>query len=132
MIYSMIAILSMRKMKIINELFILTILGLGVITFISIDVRSLNYSFAAEPASNTLTAKLTDTLKSITANVSSSVEASIDEVIAETMDIIIDNTMDKLANATIYSNTSNEAQSIVDNHGIPYGYMVAQYEGLDK
>lgn len=115
-------------MKVINELSILTILGLAVMTFIFIDVHSLNYSFAAEPASNTLTAKLTDTLKSITANVSSSVEASIDEVIAETMDIIIDNTMDKLANATIYSNTSNEAQSNVDMQGIPQGYMEAQYE----
>jgi hypothetical protein len=41
------------------------------------------------------------------------------------MDILIDNTMDKLANATIYSNTSNEAQSIVDNHGIPDGYVGA-------
>lgn len=119
-------------MKVINELSILTILGLGVMTFISIDAHSLNYSFAAEPASNTLTAKLTDTLKSITANVSSSVEASIDEVIAETMDIIIDNTMDKLANATIYSNTSNEARSIVDRHVIPHGFLVAQYEGRDK
>ena len=122
----------MRKMKIINELSILTILGLGVITFISIDMHSLNHSFAAEPASNTLTAKLTDTLKSITANVSSSIEDSIDEVIAGTMDILIDNTMDKLGNATIYSDTSNEAQSIVDMQGIPHGYMEAQYEGRDN
>lgn len=119
-------------MKIINELSILATLALGVIIFMSIDVQSLNYSFAAEPASSTITAKLTDTLKSITANVSSSIEDSIDEVIADTMDIIIDNTMDKLANATIYSNTSNEAQSIVDMHGIPYGYMGAQYERRDK
>jgi hypothetical protein len=118
----------MRKMKKINELSILATLALGVITFMSIDIHGLNYSFAAEPASSTITAKLTDTLKSITADVSSSIEDSIDEVIAGTMDILIDNTMDKLANATIYSNTSNEAQSNVDMQGIPQGYMEAQYK----
>ena len=125
----MIAIFVMRKMKIINELSILATLALGVVTFMSIDVPSLNYSFAAESTSSTITAKLTDTLKSITANVSSSIEDSIDEVITGTMDILIDNTIDKLANATIYPNTSNEAQSIVDIQGIPHGYKEAQYEG---
>ena len=115
-------------MKIINELSILTILALGVITFMSIGVHSLNYSFAAEPASNTLTAETYRYPKVNNGECFVFHRASIDEVIAETMDIIIDNTMDKLANATIYSNTSNEAQSIVHKHGIPYGYMVAQYE----
>jgi len=115
----------MRKIKIINELFILATLVMGVITFMSVELPRVSYSLASDSASDTITAKLTDTLKSITANVSSSIEDSIDDVIADTMDILIDNTMDKLANATIYSNTSNEAQSIVDNHGIPDGYVGA-------
>jgi hypothetical protein len=117
----------MRKMKVINGLFIIAVLVTGVIPFISVELGNVNYSFAAEPASNTITAKLTDTLKSITANVSLSIEDSIDDVIADTMDILIDNTMDKLANATIYSDTSNEAQSIEDKHRLPLGYVGTQY-----
>ena len=98
---------------------------MGLTTFMSVELQRVNYSFASGPVSDTITAKLTDTLKSITANVSSSIEDSIDDVIADTMDILIDNTMDNLANATIYSNTSNEAQSIVNNDGIPQGYVGA-------
>ena len=123
----------MRHMRIRNnELSVLVAVVLGVMTFMLTDVYSSNYILAAEPTSSTITTKLTDTLKSITANVSSSIEDSIDEVIAGTMNILIDNTMDKLANATIYSNTSNEAQSIVDMQGIPHGYKEAQYEGRDN
>ena len=61
------------------------------------------------PTSNTITTKLTDSLNSITSNISTSVQDTVDEVIANTMDILIDNTMSKLENATIYDNsgTSN-------------------------
>ena len=115
-----------------NELSVLVAVVLGVMTFMLTDVYSSDHIVAAEPASSTITTKLTDTLKSITANVSSSIEDSIDEVIADTMDILIDNTMDKLANATIYSDTSNEAPSSVDMHRIPFGYMGTQYEGSNN
>jgi proline dehydrogenase len=61
------------------------------------------------PNSNTFSTKLTDSLKSITSNISTSVQDTVDEVIGDTMDILIDNTMSKLENATIYDNsdTSN-------------------------
>ena len=52
------------------------------------------------PANHTLTTKLTDTLKSITSNVSTSIQNDIDKVIADTMDITINNVMSQLSNAT--------------------------------
>jgi hypothetical protein len=81
-------------------------LGIVVVT------DSYNSSYvhaAAGPTSNTITTKLTDSLNSITSNISTSVQDTVDEVIADTMDILIDNTMSKLENATIYDNsdTSN-------------------------
>ena len=55
-------------------------------------------------ASDTITTKLTDTLKSITQNVSNSIESDIDEVISDTMEITINNVMSQLSNATILGN----------------------------
>jgi len=78
--------------------------GLGIV------VIADTYALAtAGPTSNTITSKLTDSLKSITSNISTSVQDTVDQVIADTMDILIDNTMSKLENATIYDNsdTSN-------------------------
>src|SRR6476659_2658364 len=56
------------------------------------------------PANHTITTKLTDTLKSITSNVSTSIESDIDKVISDTMDITINNVMSQLSNATILGN----------------------------
>ncbi|MGA9927417.1 MAG: hypothetical protein WBP96_02330 [Nitrososphaeraceae archaeon] len=56
------------------------------------------------PANHTLTTKLTDTLKSITSNVSTSIQSDIDKVISDTMDITINNVMSQLSNATILGN----------------------------
>ena len=56
------------------------------------------------------TTKLTDTLKSITSNVSTSIQSDIDKVISDTMDITINNVMSQLGNATILGN--NDASSI--------------------
>ena len=61
------------------------------------------------PANHTLTTKLTDTLKSITSNVSTSIQSDIDRVISDTMDITINNAMSQLGNATILGN--NDASS---------------------
>ena len=62
------------------------------------------------PANHTLTTKLTDTLKSITSNVSNSIQSDIDKVISDTMDITINNVMSQLSNASILGN--NDASSI--------------------
>ena len=62
------------------------------------------------PANHTITTKLTDTLKSITSNVSTSIQSDIDKVISDTMDITINNVMSHLSNATILGN--NDASSI--------------------
>src|SRR6476659_5974467 len=62
------------------------------------------------PANHTLTTKLTDTLKSITSNVSTSIQNDIDKVISDTMDITINNVMSQLSNATIIGN--NDASSL--------------------
>ena len=70
---------------------------------------SINYVAAALPASDIIKTKLTDTLKSVTANISSSVQDSVDEMIANTMDIMIGDAMDKLENATIYGNSDTSA-----------------------
>ena len=82
--------------------------GLGLVTIAS-SYNSAYVLASAGPTGNTITTKLTDSLKSITSNISTSVQDTVDEVIADTMDILIDNTMSKLKNATIYDNsdTSN-------------------------
>ena len=56
------------------------------------------------PANHTITTKLTDTLKSITSNVSTSIQSDIDKVISDTMDITINSVMSQLSNATILGN----------------------------
>jgi proline dehydrogenase len=61
------------------------------------------------PANHPITTKLTDTLKSITSNVSTSIQNDIDKVISDTMDITINNVMSQLSNATILEN--NDASS---------------------
>ncbi len=65
------------------------------------------------PANNTLTTKLTDTLKSITANVSS----EIDKAISDTMDITIDNAISQIMNSTTMDN--NDATTIKFQPQIP-------------
>src|SRR6478736_7826376 len=64
------------------------------------------------PANHTLTTKLTDTLKSITSNVSTSIQNDIDKVIADTMDITINNVMSQLSNATILGNNDEPSTNL--------------------
>ena len=64
------------------------------------------------PANHTLTTKLTDTLKSITSNVSTSIQSDIDKVIADTMDITINNLMSQLSNATIIGNNDEPSTNL--------------------
>jgi proline dehydrogenase len=83
------------------------------------------YVFANDgPTSNTITTKLTDSLKSITSNISTSVQDTVDEVIADTMDILIDNTMSKLENATIYDNS--DTSNVKFEPKVPSGIDVSQ------
>ena len=93
-----------------NRLILLIGVAFGLVIVVIADSYNSAYALAtAGPTSNTITSKLTDSLKSITSNISTSVQDTVDEVIADTMDILIDNTMSKLENATIYDNsdTSN-------------------------
>ena len=101
----------MRHVRISNNRLKLLI-GVAFALGIVVIANSYNSSYVhavAGPTSNTITTKLTDSLNSITSNISTSVQDTVDEVIADTMDILIDNTMSKLENATIYDNsdTSN-------------------------
>ncbi|MGB8102498.1 MAG: hypothetical protein WCE96_12575, partial [Nitrososphaeraceae archaeon] len=66
------------------------------------------------PANHTLTTKLTDTLKSITSNVSTSIQSDIDKVISDTMDITINNVMSQLSNATILGNNDESSIDLSD------------------
>ena len=86
-------------------IFVLCALVVGVLGIVG------NHSINAlpVPANNTLTAKLTDTLKDITSNVSTSIHNDIDKVISDTMDITINNAMSQLSNATILENNDGAA-----------------------
>jgi hypothetical protein len=97
--------------------------GLGI--FIIADSYNPAYVLAtAGPTSNTITAKLTDSLKSITSNISTSVQDTLDEVIADSMDILIDNTMSKLGNATIYDNS--DTSNVKFEPKVPSGIDMSQ------
>jgi hypothetical protein len=116
----------MRDMRISNnrlKLLIGIAFGLGIVVIA--DIYNSTYVLAtAGPTSNTITAKLTDSLKSITSNISTSVQDTVDEVIADTMDILIDNTMSKLENATIYDNS--DTSNIKFEPNVPSGIEMFQ------
>jgi len=97
--------------------------GLGIVMIA--DSYNSTYVFAtAGPTSNTITTKLTVSLKSITSNISTSVQDTVDEVIADTMDILIDNTMSKLENATIYDNS--DTANVKFEPKVPSGIDISQ------
>jgi len=88
------------------------------------------------PANHTITTKLTDTLKSITSNVSTTIQSDIDKVIADTMDITIYNVMSQLSNATILENndtSSSQSQipSSTDFSGVSLP-LPDEFESLKK
>ena len=86
--------------------FVLFALAIGALSLMG---NHLIYALPL-PANDTIMTKLTDTLKSITSNVSTSIQSDIDKVISETMDLTINNAMSQLGNATILGN--NDASSI--------------------
>ncbi len=90
----------------ILSIFVVCALAVGIIGAMS------NHLIYALPllANNTITTKLTDTLKAITSNVSTSIHSDIDKVISDTMDIMINNAMSQLSNATILEN--NDATTV--------------------
>src|SRR6476659_4251442 len=96
----------MRALTLSDYEFILCTLILGAIGFMG---NHLIYALPI-PVNHTITTKLTDTLKSITSNVSTSIQNDIDKVISDTMDITINNVMSQLSNATIIGN--NDASSL--------------------
>jgi len=99
------------------------VFGLGVV--VTSVICDSNYVLATTgPTSNAITTKLTDSLKSITSNISTSVQDTVDEVIADTMDILIDNTMSKLENATIYDNS--DTSNVKFEPRIPSGIEIFQ------
>ena len=96
----------MRRLSLSDYEFILCTLIVGAMGLMG---NHLIYALPL-PANHTLTTKLTDTLKSITSNVSTSIQSDIDKVISDTMDITINNVMSQLSNATILEN--NDAPSL--------------------
>jgi hypothetical protein len=95
----------MRALRSLDCKFLVCTLVLG-----SIGLMGNHLIYASPlPANHTITTKLTDTLKSITSNVSTSIQNDIDKVISDTMDITINNVMSQLSNATILEN--NDASS---------------------
>ena len=96
----------MRALTLSDLEFVLCAMTVGIIVLVG---NQLIYA-SPLPANHTLTTKLTDTLKSITSNVSTSIQSDIDKVISDTMDITINNVMSQLSNATILGN--NDASSI--------------------
>ena len=78
-------------------------------------LMSIQLSYALPiPANHTITTKLTDTLKSITSNVSTSIQSDIDKVISDTMDITINNVMSQFSNATIAGNNHESSIDLAD------------------
>ena len=108
-----------------NQMYLLIGVAFGLGIVITADSFNSTYVFATTgPTSNTITTKLTDSLKSITSNISTSVQDTVDEVIADTMDILIDNTMSKLENATIYDNS--DTSNVKFEPKVPSGIDISQ------
>ena len=107
----------MRRLSLSDYEFILCTLIVGAMGLMG---NHLIYALPL-PANHTLTTKLTDTLKSITSNVSTSIQSDIDKVISDTMDITINNAMSQLGNATILQNSdgNSDASSIKSHPKIP-------------
>ena len=103
----------MRALTILNCKFVLCTLVVGAFSLLG---NHLSYALPL-PADHPITAKLTDTLKSITSNVSTSIQSDIDKVISDTMDITINNVMSQLSNATIPGNS--DASSVKSHPKIP-------------
>ena len=95
----------MRAWTILDCKFLICTLVVGAITLMG---NHLIYALPI-PANHTITTKLTDTLKSITSNVSTSIQSDIDKVISDTMDITINNVMSQLGNATILGNNDESS-----------------------
>jgi hypothetical protein len=95
----------MRAWTILDCKFLICTLVVGAITLMG---NHLIYALPI-PANHTITTKLTDTLKSITSNVSTSIQSDIDKVISDTMDITINNVMSQLSNATILGNNDSSS-----------------------
>ena len=95
----------MRALTLSDSGFVLCAMIVGIIVLVG---NQLIYA-SPLPANHTITTKLTDTLKSITSNVSTSIQSDIDKVIADTMDITINNVMSQLSNATILENNDTSS-----------------------
>jgi len=95
----------MRALTLSDYEFVLSAMIIGAIGLMG---NHLIYAFPS-PANQTITTKLTDTLKSITSNVSTSIQSDIDKVISDTMDITINNVMSQLSNATILGNNDESS-----------------------
>ena len=97
----------MRALTLLDLEFVLCAMIVGIIVLVG---NHLIYALPL-PANHTITTKLTDTLKSITSNVSTSIQSDIDKVISDTMDITINNVMSQLSNATILGNNDRHHHS---------------------
>jgi hypothetical protein len=95
----------MRALTLSDYEFVLSAMIIGAICLMG---NHLVYALPL-PANHTITTKLTDTLKSITSNVSTSIQSDIDKVISDTMDITINNVMSQLSNATILGNNDSSS-----------------------
>ena len=109
----------MRALTLSDCEFVLCTVVIGAVSLVG---NHLIYALPL-PANDTITTKLTDTLKSITSNVSTSIQNDIDRVISETMDITINNAMSQLGNATILQNS--DASSIKSQPKIPSSIDIA-------
>ncbi len=100
----------MRTLTLSDYEFVLCTMIIGII-----GVMGNHLIYASPlPANHTITTKLTDTLKSITSNVSTSIQSDIDKVISDTMDITINNVMSQLGNATILGNNYTSSIDLAD------------------
>lgn len=104
------------------------------ITFISLTVVIIALissnnalGLSTPPANNSITAKLTDTLKSITSNVSTNIQSDLDKILSDTMDIQIKNAMEQLDNATIIGNSDQSVPKFATK--VPSGIDVFEGEG---
>lgn len=100
----------MKYLPITNSQFtILNALLVGLLMSPIIMNYEFTYTLAAVPASNAITADITDTLKSVTQNVSSSITDTIDKVIADSLDGMIEDTVNLLV-----KNTTHQGDNLSD------------------
>ena len=112
--------------ELIQSCYGIIFISLALVTFALISSNNV-LGLSTPTANNTITAKLTDTLKSITSNVSTNIQRDLDKILSDTMDIQIKNAMEQLNNTTIVGNSDQSVPKFLTK--VPSGIDVFEGDG---